>query len=276
MKKKFHKIISLTVFVLFMAATYMMLNSYAGGIVGVTKRTSSDGCFCHGFSASANVRVFLEGPASVQVNDTATFRLKMTGGPLVKGGTDIAAQRGNLILSPLETNLQLLTFNGVNELTHFPAKTPVNDTVTYIFRYVAPNTPNTKDTLYANGNSINGTGSSGGDQWNFAVNKIIDITPLTSITNTGSEVKGYSLNQNYPNPFNPVTKISFSVKGERSKVKLMIFDVTGRTVSELVNQELTEGNYEYTFDASNLSSGLYFYELQAGDFRDTRKMILSK
>lgn len=276
MQKKIYKAISLMMFVLFMSTTYMLLSSYAGGIVGVTKRTSSDGCFCHGSAASANVRVFLEGPSSVQVNDTVTFRLKMTGGPLVRGGTDIAAQRGSLILSPLETNLQRLAFNGVYELTHFPAKTPVNDTVTYIFRYVAPNTPNTKDTLYANGNSINSTGSSGGDQWNFSVNKIIDITPLTSIINTGSEVKGYGLNQNYPNPFNPVTKISFSVKGERSKVKLTVFDITGRTVSELIDQELTEGNYEYTFDGNNLSSGLYFYELQAGDFREIKKMILSK
>lgn len=276
MKRKIYKVTSLAVFVLFTCITYMLLSSYAGGIVGVTKRTTSDGCFCHGFSASANVKVFLEGPSLVQVNDTATFILKMTGGPLIRGGTDIAAERGNLILSPLETNLQRLSFNGVYELTHFPAKAPVNDTVTYIFRYVAPNTPDTKDTLYANGNSVNGTGSSGGDQWNFVVNKIINITPLTSITNTGSEVKGYILNQNYPNPFNPVTKISFSVKDERSKVKLTVFDVTGRIVNELINQELTEGNYEYTFDGNNLSSGLYFYELQAGDFREIRKMILNK
>lgn len=276
MKKKIGRAVSLAVLVLFMAATYMLLSSYSGGIVGVTKRTSSDGCFCHGFGASANVRVFLEGPSSVQVNDTVTYRLKMTGGPLVRGGTDIAAERGNLILSPLETNLQRLSFNGVYELTHFPAKAPVNDTVTYIFRYVAPNTPNTKDTIYANGNSVNGTGSSGGDQWNFLVNKIIDITPLTSITNTGSEVKGYKLNQNYPNPFNPVTKISFSVKDKRVKVKLTVFDITGRAVSELINQELTEGNYEYTFDGGNLSSGLYFYELRTDDFREIKKMILGK
>lgn len=268
---------SLAVVILFMSITYMLLSSYAGGIVGVTKRTTSDGCFCHGFGASANVRVFLEGPSSVQVNDTVTFRLKMTGGPLVRGGTDIAAERGNLILSPLETNLQRLSFNGVYELTHFPAKTPVNDTVTYIFRYVAPNTPNTKDTLYANGNSVNGGGSSGGDQWNFSVNKIIDITPLTSIVNPGSEINNYKLSQNYPNPFNPVTKISYSIKND-GFISLKVYDILGKEIAVLVNNSARAGSYEINFDAGNysLSSGLYFYELQAGDFRDIRKMILSK
>lgn len=274
---KFLKSIQILCFALFCGVLYTSLSSYSGGIVGTTKRTSADGCICHGTIANANVKVIWEGPASVTANDTATFKLKITGGPLVKAGTDIAAEKGNLILSPMETNLQRLSFNGVYELAHFPAKAPVNDTVTYTFRYVAPNTPNTKDTLYANGNSINSTGTSGGDQWNFAVNKILDITPLTSIVNSSNEINSYKLSHNYPNPFNPVTKINYSIVKD-GFVSLKVYSILGKEIAVLVSTFEKAGSYEINFDLSQhrLSSGLYFYELRAGDFRKTRKMIVSK
>ncbi len=85
----------------------------------------------------------------------------------------------------------------------------------------------------------------------------------------------YSLSQNYPNPFNPSTVISYRLS-VGSIVSLKIFDILGREVATLVNENQQTGNYEVTFDASKLSSGIYFYKLQAGFFVETKKMILIK
>ena len=85
----------------------------------------------------------------------------------------------------------------------------------------------------------------------------------------------FSLSQNYPNPFNPSTKIKFDIK-ETGFVKLKVFDVLGMEVETLVNEKLSAGSYETTFDGSKLSSGVYFYKIDAGDHTDVRKMTLVK
>jgi photosystem II stability/assembly factor-like uncharacterized protein len=83
----------------------------------------------------------------------------------------------------------------------------------------------------------------------------------------------FELKQNYPNPFNPSTKIQYQVVGN-FYVYLKIYDVLGNEVETLVNEEKPAGVYEVEFDGSNLSSGIYFYQLKAGNFVETRKMIL--
>ena len=96
------------------------------------------------------------------------------------------------------------------------------------------------------------------------------------IQNISTEIpSSFSLKQNYPNPFNPTTKIKFDVV-RLSDVKIVVYDVTGREVSTLVNESLQPGTYETTFDASALSSGIYFYILTAGDFKETKRMSLLK
>jgi len=85
----------------------------------------------------------------------------------------------------------------------------------------------------------------------------------------------FELSQNYPNPFNPSTKIKYQIAGS-NPVSLKIYDVLGNEVATLVNEIQFTGNYEVTFDASSLSSGTYFYRLQAGSFVESRKMILLK
>lgn len=87
--------------------------------------------------------------------------------------------------------------------------------------------------------------------------------------------KEYALEQNYPNPFNPSTTIKYSIPNQ-SYVILKVFDVLGRQVATLVNKEQPQGNYEVKLDASNLTSGIYFYTMQAGEFMETKKMILIK
>jgi hypothetical protein len=86
----------------------------------------------------------------------------------------------------------------------------------------------------------------------------------------------FSLEQNYPNPFNPSTKIQYAV-GNRQFVQLKVYDILGNEVATLVNKEKEPGYYEVDFNVGqtiSLSSGVYFYRLQAGDFVETKKMIL--
>ncbi len=85
----------------------------------------------------------------------------------------------------------------------------------------------------------------------------------------------YSLGQNYPNPFNPVTNISYSIPSA-SKVSIRIFDILGNEIITLVNEEKPAGKYELTWNASALPSGAYFYQITAGSYIETKKMILMK
>jgi photosystem II stability/assembly factor-like uncharacterized protein len=98
----------------------------------------------------------------------------------------------------------------------------------------------------------------------------IGISPISSVI-----PKSFNLSQNYPNPFNPSTLIEFDIP-KSSFTKLIIYDINGRVIQTLVNQELKAGSYKADFDGTNLSSGLYFYELKTGDFTQTRKMVLLK
>ena len=88
-------------------------------------------------------------------------------------------------------------------------------------------------------------------------------------------VNQFKLNQNYPNPFNPQTKIVVEVPYQTS-LKLKVYDVLGKLVRELANGQFTQGVYEFTFDGSNLSSGIYLYRIESNSFNETKKMILTK
>ncbi len=105
----------------------------------------------------------------------------------------------------------------------------------------------------------------------------------TGIEKTDSEMpQEFSLEQNYPNPFNPSTRIRFSVPsgsgrgGESEIVSLKVFDVLGREVTTLVNENLSAGSYETTFDATSLASGVYIYRLTSGNRSLSRKLLITK
>ena len=85
----------------------------------------------------------------------------------------------------------------------------------------------------------------------------------------------FKLEQNYPNPFNPVTVIKFKVPSSQV-VTLKVYDLLGREVATMVNEEKQPGSYEVKFDGSNLASGMYIYQLQAGNFVQVKKMMLIK
>jgi hypothetical protein len=99
----------------------------------------------------------------------------------------------------------------------------------------------------------------------------------TNVEDEGSLLSpdSYNLAQNYPNPFNPVTTIKYSIP-ESGNVSLKVYDILGKEVATLVNEEKAQGVYSVIFDASNLSSGVYFYKLQAGSFVEIKKMMVLK
>jgi hypothetical protein len=86
----------------------------------------------------------------------------------------------------------------------------------------------------------------------------------------------YSLEQNYPNPFNPSTVIEFSLPEDVSNVKLSIYNALGEKVAELVNSSLTAGKYQYQWNAQNVATGMYIYELRTDNFVSIKKMVLLK
>jgi hypothetical protein len=98
----------------------------------------------------------------------------------------------------------------------------------------------------------------------------------TSVDAPLEQPEGYTLDQNYPNPFNPTTNIEFSL-GQSGVTTLKVYDISGREVASILNgQQLSSGSHTYTFDASNLSSGIYFYRLNSSGVQITRKMTLIK
>ncbi|MFZ1320593.1 MAG: T9SS type A sorting domain-containing protein [Ignavibacteria bacterium] len=99
---------------------------------------------------------------------------------------------------------------------------------------------------------------------------------LVSVNNISTEIpEKYSLSQNYPNPFNPKTVINYELQIS-GNAKLTVYDVLGNEVAELVNEKQNAGTYSVDFDGSNFSSGVYFYRLNAGEFSETKRMMLLK
>ncbi|MGA8265493.1 MAG: T9SS type A sorting domain-containing protein, partial [Ignavibacteriaceae bacterium] len=119
-------------------------------------------------------------------------------------------------------------------------------------------------------NSVSGVWT---DAWSFKV----DTTSTTvGVEDPGNTIpQKYYLSQNYPNPFNPSSIINYEIP-KSSLVTLKVYDVLGREVATLVNEEKHTGRYNVTFSASKYSSGVYFYRITAGNFSQIKKMVLLK
>lgn len=103
---------------------------------------------------------------------------------------------------------------------------------------------------------------------------LVDI--VVGVEQEGNEIPlTFALDQNYPNPFNPSTTIKFAIP-QQSNVTLKVYNMLGQEVATLVNEQMNAGSYNVDFDASSLSSGIYFYSIQAGQFNVTKKMMLIK
>jgi hypothetical protein len=128
---------------------------------------------------------------------------------------------------------------------------------------------------YLNCISVSGTdllvGTNDGGIWRRPLSEM--ITGVEDKTNVLP--KNFSLSQNYPNPFNPTTTIHYSVP-KTSFVTIKVYDMLGKEIATLVNQEKSAGNYTVQFNGSNLSSGIYFYRMRSGNFVETKKLLLLK
>lgn len=172
----------------------------------------------------------------------------------------------------------------------------VNEVIQYWLNGLWTNFYQTIYTYDSNGNIITGnnttwTGSTwvpsdntfvipfiGGDYsfTGYSINIAYILINTTDVSpDLNSIVRDYSLSQNYPNPFNPSTTISYHLP-KFSQVILKIYDLLGKEVKKLVDEQQNAGNYSVIFSASNLPSGIYFYQIQAGNFIQTRKLVLLK
>jgi glucose/arabinose dehydrogenase len=117
-------------------------------------------------------------------------------------------------------------------------------------------------------------------EYSSTAGRIRKLTGPSSGVNERGAPAGFRLGQNYPNPFNPTTTITFSIEsvngrvGEPARVTLKVYDMLGREVRTLVNENLPPGSYDVTWDAVDMPSGVYMYRLRAGNFVDTKKMLL--
>jgi hypothetical protein len=266
-KRNFSTVVSI---ILIFLSTSILLYAYSTGITHVTRKNGT-GCTCHNPTPSANVSVVISGPDTLTAGQTGTYSVTITGGPLVRAGTDIAVSSGTL--APQGSDLRLDNSDG--ELTHSLPKAPSNKAVIFTFLYTAPTAPGTT-TLYANGNSVNFDGVNDvADMWNFAPNKNVVIAAQVTAVTDNKLINSFALNQNYPNPFNPSTRISYSVP-VASQVRLEIYNEIGQQVKTLVNEFKPAGFYSYDFNAARFTSGVYYYRLSAGNFSAIKKMVLLK
>lgn len=239
--------------------------AHSTGMNGLTNKDGGDGCSCHGSKSSA-VTVSINGPETLVTGATGSFTVIITGGPLVKAGTDIAASAGTLIAGS-----GMHTQSG--DITHTSPKAASGGVVTYDFMYTAPAKAGTV-TLFATGNSVNANGNNSGDQWNHAPNKVISVIQGTDVSEQGHP-EGFSLKQNYPNPFNPSTTLSFEIP-VAGKVQVYLRDIQGRTIRTLVDQVVPAGEFNRGFDFSDLPSGNYLYTLAYNGQTQTKVMSLVK
>lgn len=246
-----------------------------GGIdrfTGIAQRTNKNGvgCTCHSTQSDNSVTVQIIGPDTLVRGQSAQYEIKLTGGPAVQGGFNVASFLGSL--NPVDNSSKILQ----SELVHTSAKSFSGGSVSWNFNFTAANQVY-KDTLYSVANSVNGDGSNSSlDRWNFGQKFVVTVIDQPSnVDDKNTLLKNFTLQQNYPNPFNPGTIISYSIpKG--TFVTLKIYDVIGNEVATLVNETKSAGKYDINFNASELSNGVYLYQLKTNEFTSTRKMILMK
>ena len=189
--------VTLLLFSVFLSIILYANINYLHGISGMTLRDGGTGCICHSDHPNDSVVVWIQGPDTVYLSDTAFYKIYIYGGPAVSGGFNLAADFGTLNSTDSLTQILL------DELTHSTSKPFMNDTVFWNFSYIAPDSL-VIDTLYATGNSTNNDSiPTGLDKWNHAQNFIVHVSddPLL-IENKVLQPEEFFLYQNYPNPFN--------------------------------------------------------------------------
>lgn len=228
---------------------------------------NGNGCSCHVDQAAPGVHVWLEGPTLLALNTPTLYVVHISGGPAVAAGYNVAAGHGTL--TPYDTASRVID----NELTHsFPKEFGTDTVVTWTFLFTG--TSSGYDTLFTVANSVNRDHSPTGDQWNFGENFILSVG-TTAVHRTQEPSRTFSLEQNFPNPFNPKTTIRFHTNVD-GRTTVRVYDVLGREIAVLLDKFERQGEHLVVWDAQNIPSGLYFYQLNAGELTDVKKMIVVK
>jgi hypothetical protein len=246
-------------FAVFLTAIQLTF-AYPGGVSGRTLKGPNPGCTCHTGSTSTTVTLTITGPATLNAGQTGNYTVQMSGSSITGGGIDIAASTGTLATT--DTKMKVLS----GELTQSAAQSG-SVPMTWSFKYTAPSTAGTQ-TLYA-------TGCRAKNYWNNAPNFSVTVTPVNAVNDNFVSEKLVVLNQNYPNPFNPTTSIKFGLP-EKANVGLAIYNQLGEKIATLVNGELSAGYHKVEWNASDMTSGIYFYEIKTDKFSAVKKLILMK
>jgi len=256
-------------------------------LIGCTELNGDPpGCVCHTFERDTSVIVWVEGPDTLHIGETGYYTMYLTGGPAEAGGYNVAGRFGQMELVDTFSFRNPLALNELTQAFSLPFPT-IEDTIFWNFGYTASDSSAEWDTIYSCAISLVwDTIPDPLDRWNFGQKfpvKILD--PVSISLEEEGNVNRYRLFQNYPNPFNPITTIRFTIpqdeRRETQEVRLKVFDLLGNEVKTLVNEEKPAGTYEVEFSVGqnsilSLSSGIYFYQLRAGYFVETKKMIIIK
>jgi len=258
----------LTTLIALILSAYGFIVLHSTGQVGTTLRDGGFGCSCHAIVPSDSVHVWITGPDSVGLGGYAYYVVAMTGGPAVRGGFNVASSSG--ALSPFGAGVQLIT----GELTQTSSKLFSNDTVSWQFRYQAPQS-GSLDTLFSVGNSVNGNGNPGGDEFNFGANFIVHLADSTVGVVAERTPLSFDLGQNYPNPFNPGTSLEIRLR-THAHLSVRVYNPLGDKVATLADGMFQPGAHTLKFDGSAHPSGIYFCRVEVGREAGVRKMVLAK
>jgi hypothetical protein len=242
---------------------------YLYGVFGGTHLTSSPSISLHQYTHVAATYDASTGTASLYINGVFDTSKSV--------GSGVSNSNGNLYygFNPVRYNW-LAPFKGIiDEVRIWDVARTESEIQSTMNQTLNGNEAGLKgywkfdegvDTIAYDATSNHNDGTISGATWVISV-----VLPVEQTINGIPEA--FSLDQNYPNPFNPSTKISWqSPIGSHQTLK--VYDVLGNEVTTLVNEEKPAGSYEVNWDASNLSTGVYFYRLQAGSFSETKKMTL--
>jgi hypothetical protein len=222
----------------------------------------------------------VEGPDTLIIGQTGYYKMFLTGGPAEAGGYNVAGRFGEMVLLDTFSFKHPLVPNELTQAFSLPFPSPM-DTIYWAFGYTASDTSAAWDTIYSCGLSLVWDSIPDPlDRWNFGAKFLVKIELPDNIDKENLFVKDFKLFQNYPNPFNPTTKIKFIIpfvetyRDASLPTTLKVYDVLGDEVAALVNEEKSAGSFEIEYNATELPGGVYFYQLKAGDFIETKKMVL--
>lgn len=278
--------------IVFLSFLFMALNNgnrhHQIEILGATQ-LNGDGCVCHGLEIDTAVTCWVVGPDTLQVGETALYKMFLTGGPAEGGGYNVAGRFGKMTAADSTSIGHILSPNELTQAFSLPFPS-TQDTVFWAFYYTASDS-SPVDTIYSVGLSLVWDSiPDERDKWNFGPKFPIAVVPATSVKENNLP-NIFRLNQNYPNPFNPSTIISFDLMVD-GYVSLKVFDILGREVATLINDEWkTSGRHKVEFNINNAlktmnneptqkeiigTTNIYFYKLTAGNFSETKKFVLLK